>query len=62
MEHNITLCLKRYDSIEELDADDRELLECAHEAAAHAYAPYSKFKVGAAARLENGIIVKGNNQ
>ena len=62
MEHNITLCLKRYDSIEELDVDDRELLECAHEAAAHAYAPYSKFKVGAAARLENGIIVKGNNQ
>ena len=27
-----------------------------------AYAPYSKFKVGAALLLENGVIITGNNQ
>ena len=31
------------------------------EAANHAYAPYSKFMVGAAVRLESGIIVRGSN-
>jgi len=33
----------------------------AHEAARNAYAPYSKFQVGAAARLANGDVVTGNN-
>ncbi|MBP8824449.1 MAG: cytidine deaminase [Flavobacteriales bacterium] len=45
-----------------LPADDRELLELAVKAARHAYAPYSKFKVGAALRLESGEIVPGSNQ
>ena len=39
-----------------------ELLEIAHEAACHAYAPYSHFKVGAAILLKNGQIIAGNNQ
>ena len=39
-----------------------ELLEVAHEAAVHAYAPYSRFKVGAAILLKNGQIISGNNQ
>jgi len=43
------------------DAIDAELLEQAHEATKNSYAPYSKFHVGAAARLANGVIVKGNN-
>ncbi len=45
-----------------LDTADRELLLAAREATAHAYAPYSKFKVGASVRLENGVVLTGTNQ
>lgn len=38
------------------------LINKAKEAALSAYAPYSGFHVGAAAQLENGEIVTGNNQ
>ncbi len=38
------------------------LLQAARQAAHKAYAPYSKFRVGAAALLSNGTIVTGNNQ
>jgi len=37
------------------------LLDRAREAALHAYAPYSGFRVGAALRLTNGAIVSGAN-
>ena len=50
-----------YDHMDELNADDAELLHKAHEAARNAYAPYSKFHVGAAVRLANGAIILGNN-
>lgn len=53
-----------YDDEKELaahDAADAELLRQAHEATENSYAPYSKFHVGAAARLANGVIVRGNN-
>ena len=50
-----------YDDEVELDANDAELLRLAHEATHSAYAPYSKFHVGAAARLANGEIVTGCN-
>ena len=46
-----------YDHLEELDPSDAELLQHAHEAARNAYAPYSKFNVGAAVRLANGVVV-----
>ncbi len=45
-----------------LPAEDRELLELAAKAARNAYAPYSKFKVGAALRMESGELVPGSNQ
>ena len=51
-----------YESIHELNAADQELINAAQSATGLAYAPYSKFKVGAAARLENGVILKGSNQ
>jgi homotetrameric cytidine deaminase len=37
------------------------LLDKARHAALHAYAPYSRFRVGAALRLTNGEIVTGAN-
>lgn len=37
------------------------LLNLAREAAEHAYAPYSGFRVGAALRLTNGSVVTGTN-
>jgi cytidine deaminase len=51
-----------YNAIEELLPEDKDLLEQAREITSIAYAPYSKFMVGAAAKLENGAIVKGTNQ
>lgn len=46
----------------ELPGSEHILIEKAYEAAENAYAPYSSFKVGAAVLLEDGTIVKGNNQ
>jgi len=51
-----------YDSIDELNADDRQLLIEARNVTGQAYAPYSNFHVGAAARLSNNKIVTGTNQ
>jgi cytidine deaminase len=52
----------RYENKSSLPVKDAELLEAALSATQHAYAPYSSFKVGAAARLANGIIITGSNQ
>src|SRR5690349_5285531 len=51
-----------YDSIDELSADDQSLLIQARRATENAYAPYSNFHVGAAAKLSNGKIITGSNQ
>ncbi len=49
-------------SFDELDAIDRRLVDEAREATGRAYAPYSKFHVGAAILLDNGEVVTGANQ
>ena len=46
----------------ELSIQDRELVEAAKEATRTSYAPYSRFHVGAAIRIENGEICRGSNQ
>jgi cytidine deaminase len=51
-----------FDSIDELPVSVKDLMDKAIEAKQKAYAPYSKFKVGAALLLENGKIITGNNQ
>jgi cytidine deaminase len=51
-----------YDSIDELPEEQQWLLNEAREITANAYAPYSHFQVGAAARLANGEIITGSNQ
>jgi cytidine deaminase len=51
-----------YNSLEELPMEARQLMECAMESAHKAYAPYSKFHVGAAVLLADGTMVQGSNQ
>ena len=51
-----------YDSVDELSVDVKQLMEKAVEARNKAYAPYSKFNVGAALILDNGEIITGSNQ
>ena len=51
-----------YNSIEEMNPEDRELAAEAVKAMSGAYAPYSHFHVGAAVRMSNGQIVRGANQ
>ena len=58
---NISTSWTECNSIEELNQSDRDLILAAREAAKNAYAPYSKFRVGAAVMLETGIIIKGAN-
>ncbi|MCL2416987.1 MAG: cytidine deaminase [Bacteroidales bacterium] len=62
MQKNITITYDAFDRLEDLLPEDRKLLEAATQAAKDAYAPYSKFHVGAAVLTENGDIVVGNNQ
>jgi len=59
---SLTIDYAEYDSVDELSAEDKSLMQQAHEAGKTAYAPYSNFSVGAAVLLENGVIVKGSNQ
>ena len=49
-------------SKEELSSVETNLMEQAFEARSKAYAPYSKFTVGVALLLDNGIVVQGSNQ
>ncbi len=53
---------EEYASMAELSNSDSELLGHAIQAVENAYAPYSHFHVGAALRLGNGKVIKGNNQ
>lgn len=57
----MTLEYRHYDAIEQMSADDRELVEAAQKATQKAIADYSHFHVGAAARLESGRIITGSN-
>ena len=58
----ITTTTYEYDSINELNEDEQLLINKSKDAVKNAYAPYSKFNVGAAVLLENGEIVIGTNQ
>jgi len=50
------------DNSNQLSKDDQELLEAAKKATQTAYAPYSHFNVGAAARLSSNDIIVSSNQ
>ena len=49
-------------SYNELNEEDKNLVNLAKEATQASYAPYSNFHVGAALLLNNGVTIKGANQ
>lgn len=53
---------EEFGAVEELPLHDRSLIMEARKAAESAYAPYSKFSVGAAVLLANGETITGSNQ
>lgn len=53
---------KVYADVNELPEEEAELLREAREVTQQAYAPYSRFQVGAIAKLINGEMVAGTNQ
>jgi cytidine deaminase len=58
----ITTTFQVYDSIDSLSQEVKSLMQKAIEIRKKAYAPYSKFRVGAAILLDNGQVVLGSNQ
>lgn len=61
-EINITTTITVYNGISDLSNEIQSLMNQAIEIRKKAYAPYSKFRVGAAILLDNGKIVLGSNQ
>jgi cytidine deaminase len=61
-EVKIETTLQIYDDLTELPVQVQSLMHKAIEVRETAYAPYSKFNVGAAILLENDEIVVGSNQ
>lgn len=51
-----------FDNLDELPTDISFLMQSAIEVRQNAYAPYSKFSVGAAILLDNDEIITGSNQ
>ncbi len=61
-EVKIETTLEVYEDISELPKTVQNLMDSAIEARNNAYAPYSKFNVGAAILLDNDEVVIGSNQ
>ncbi len=61
-EITITTTFKAFNAVQELPASVQDLMSKAVQVRENAYAPYSKFKVGAAILLDNGQIIIGSNQ
>ena len=61
MEKKFVFDYEHYDSIEQMPQADRLLIEEARKAVTTANATYSKFCVGAAARLRSGKYIYGSN-
>lgn len=61
MQKQLQINYSHYSSLVELPSAEYELVAAAQEASKKAYAPYSNFKVGAAARLQSGKIISAAN-
>jgi len=62
MKKEFQIAYEEYASADDLPETDAALVAMARKATATAYAPYSQFRVGAAARLVNGQVITGTNQ
>ena len=60
-EYNLTTKMRSY-KWDELTDEQRAIIEVAKEQTKHSYCPYSHFHVGAAAKLSNGVVIRGCNQ
>ena len=54
--------LSVFESFEELSQSEKDFMNQAIEIRKKSYAPYSKFQVGAAIVLDNGVVLQGSNQ
>ncbi len=61
-EKRLSFVYEEFASVSEMMPEDQELVAAALDAQKGSYSPYSHFQVGAALRLDNGIVVKGANQ
>lgn len=61
-EINITTKIEVFNGINDVSEEIQSLMNLAIQTRKNAYAPYSRFRVGAAILLENGKIVVGSNQ
>ena len=61
-EESIQTKYKVYTDDSHLNFVDQELIKKARSVASNAYAPYSGFKVGAVALMEDGTFISGTNQ
>jgi cytidine deaminase len=61
-EINIETHFSEFENLNELSIEDQNLMLQAVNIRKKAYAPYSKFRVGAALLLENGEVILGSNQ
>ena len=53
---------EEFTSASQMTPEDQEMVAAAIQAQKGSYSPYSKFQVGAALKLENGLVLKGANQ
>lgn len=61
MEKTLAITYHHFDSLESLPKADKELVQAARKATEKAFAPYSDFRVGAAALLHSGEVVSAAN-
>jgi cytidine deaminase len=61
-QRTVRILIVEHPSWRSLPKEDRDLLKAALAAARKAYAPYSRFRVGAALLLDERIVVTGSNQ
>lgn len=60
--HEIKISFIEYPALTDLDITDQLLCNEAVKALKNSHSPYSKFRVGAALRLQSGRIIHGSNQ